>query len=256
MENPLISVIVPIYNVEAYLNRCVESLVNQTYYNLEIILVDDGSPDDCPQICDEWERKDNRIKVIHKQNGGLSDARNAGMKIATGEYISFVDSDDLVSHKFIEELVRAIRTTQSELSACVVEIFTDDTELNLSEHAEGEVVTYTPEQALSQLIKGKGFRAVVWNKLYCSSLLKGEEFEVGKFHEDEFFTYRILDKCSRLAFVNEPLYKYRQREGSIMSVKSDRHLDMLEAGLHRLELLKKSILNCIIRTKLHFVKPA
>lgn len=238
MDNPLISVIVPIYKVEKYLNRCIESIVNQTYSNLEIILVDDGSPDHCPQMCDEWVEKDKRIKVIHKQNGGLSDARNAGMKIATGEYIAFVDSDDLVVHTYIETLLNAIHTTQSELSACDVESFFDDSELKLSECVAGEVASYTSEQALSQLIKGQGFRAVAWNKLYHSSLLKGESFEFGKFHEDEFFTYRILDKCKRLAYINVPLYKYRQREGSIMSVKSDRHLDMLEAGLQRLDLLK------------------
>lgn len=239
MENSLISVIVPIYKVEDYLDRCVESLVNQTYHNLEIIMVDDGSPDNCPQMCDEWASKDNRIKVIHKENGGLSDARNAGMKIANGEYIAFVDSDDLVSYRFIEELVKAIRTTKSELSACDVESFIDDIDVDLSEKLEGEVVSYTSEQALFQLISGRGFRAVAWNKLYHSSLLKEEKFEFGKLHEDEFFTYRIIDKCNRLAFVNVPLYKYRQREGSIMSVKSDRHLDMLEAGLQRLELLRK-----------------
>lgn len=238
MENPLISIIVPIFNVEEYLNRCVESIVNQTYQKLEIILVDDGSPDNCPHMCEDWVSKDNRIKVIHKENGGLSDARNAGMKIATGEYIAFVDSDDLVSYTFIEELLNAILTTKSDLSACDVESFIDDTDVNLSEDAVGKVASYTSEQALSQLIKGQGFRAVAWNKLYHSSLLKDEEFEFGKLHEDEFFTYRIIDKCNRLAFVNVPLYKYRQREGSIMSVKSDRHLDMLEAGLQRLDLLK------------------
>lgn len=109
MKKPLISVIVPIYNVESYLNRCVESIVNQTYQNLEIILVDDGSPDNCPQICDDWARKDSRIKVIHKENGGLSDARNAGMNIATGEYISFIDSDDYVALDFCETMLLVIK---------------------------------------------------------------------------------------------------------------------------------------------------
>lgn len=252
MENPLISVIVPIYNVEEYLNRCVESIVNQTYQNLEIILVDDGSPDKCPQMCDEWACKDSRIKVIHKENGGLSDARNAGMKIATGEYIAFVDSDDLVSYTFSEDLLNAILTTKSDLSACDVENFIDDTDVNFSEGAVGEVASYTSEQALSQLIKGQGFRAVAWNKLYHSSLLKGESFEFGKFHEDEFFTYRILDKCKRLAYINVPLYKYRQREGSIMSVRSDRHLDMLEAGLQRLDLLKNKYPILFFKDKITF----
>ena len=103
-----ISVIIPIYKVEKYLNRCVESVVNQSYQNLEIILVDDGSPDNCPKMCDDWAEKDNRIKVIHKENGGLSDARNAGLKVAMGEYISFVDSDDWIAKDFYEVLIRVL----------------------------------------------------------------------------------------------------------------------------------------------------
>ena len=117
MEEILISVIVPIYNVEAYLNRCVESIVNQTYQKLEIILVDDGSPDNCPRMCDGWASKDNRIKVIHKGNGGLSDARNAGLKIATGEYISFVDSDDWIDRKTFSLVMEKMIVTKAQIGA-------------------------------------------------------------------------------------------------------------------------------------------
>ena len=126
MENPLISVIVPIYNVEEYLNRCVESIVNQTYQKLEIILVDDGSPDNCPRMCDDWAKKDSRIKVIHKENGGLSDARNAGMKITTGEYISFIDSDDYIETCMIEILYEAIKKYDCDIASCRVRIVMDD----------------------------------------------------------------------------------------------------------------------------------
>ena len=119
MENlPLISIIVPIYKVEKFLTRGIESIVNQTYSNLEIILVDDGSPDWCPGMCDEWARKDSRIRVIHKQNGGLSDARNAGMKISNGEYISFVDSDDWIENKFIEKLYKGLVEFDCDFSGC------------------------------------------------------------------------------------------------------------------------------------------
>lgn len=117
----LISVIVPIYKVEAYLNRCVESIVRQTYTELEIILVDDGSPDGCPALCDEWAGKDKRIKVIHKSNGGLSDARNAGMRAAEGNYISFVDSDDWIAPEFYRLLLEAMRETGSDIAACKIQ---------------------------------------------------------------------------------------------------------------------------------------
>lgn len=242
MDKPLISVIVPIYKVEDYLDRCIESIVNQTYHNLEIILVDDGSPDNCPLMCDKWAKKDKRIKVIHKENGGLSDARNAGMEIATGEYISFVDSDDLVDVVFLEELHRVADKTGAELVACDLQLFRSENELARSPKIVG-YKEYSSEQALSQLIKGKGFRAVAWNKLYKADLLLAERFEYGKLHEDEFFTYRIISKCSRLVFVDAPLYYYRQRQDSIMGAKSLRHLDGLEAGLQRLSFLKENYPN-------------
>ena len=122
----MISVIVPIYNVEKYVNKCVGSIVNQTYTNLEIILVDDGSPDRCPEICDEWAKKDSRIKVIHKKNGGLSDARNAGMKIASGDYIAFVDSDDWIAPEMYERLLMAIKNDNSDIAACAVKMVWED----------------------------------------------------------------------------------------------------------------------------------
>ena len=120
MNESLISVIVPIFKVEDYLNRCVESLIAQTYHNLEIILVDDGSTDTCPQLCDEWAEKDKRIKVIHKKNGGLSDARNAGIRAAEGEYILFVDSDDWVCADYAESLYRAVESSNSDICECDV----------------------------------------------------------------------------------------------------------------------------------------
>ena len=118
--NSLISVIVPIYNVEKYLDRCVESIINQTYKNLEIILVDDGSPDNCTQMCDDYAKKDSRIRVVHKENGGLSDARNAGMEVATGEYVSFIDSDDYISLDFYETLFQTMIDNDSDIVECSV----------------------------------------------------------------------------------------------------------------------------------------
>ena len=125
-QTPLISVIVPIYHVEQYLTRCVESLVNQTYSNFEIILVDDGSPDNCPKMCDDWAKKNSRIKVIHKENGGLSDARNAGMQIANGDVISFIDSDDWIDPKFFEVMLNVMQDDESDIVSCGVKWVDED----------------------------------------------------------------------------------------------------------------------------------
>lgn len=236
----LISVIVPIYQVEKYLGSCVESIVSQTYRNLEIILVDDGSPDNCPAICDQWAEKDDRIRVIHKNNGGLSDARNAGLELATGEYIAFVDSDDWINEHYIEYLYEAIRQTDADLAACDISIVLEGKEVQTISRKMPVPVINTPEEALSTLLIGRGYRAVVWNKLYKRKLLCGETFEVGKLHEDEFFSYRIYDKCTKLTYIDLPLYNYLQREGSIMATYSVRHLDSLEAYSRRLILLQRN----------------
>ena len=234
----LISVIVPVYQVEEYLDRCVQSIVDQTYTNLEIILVDDGSPDRCPQMCDEWAKRDSRIRVIHKENGGLSDARNAGMQAASGTYIAFVDSDDWVSERYIERLNQAIGHTGAKMAACGVR-FVDDEIQNVG--LRGEDPTFqvlSAEQALSEQGWNR-IRAVAWNKLYHRSLLEGEEYPVGKYHEDEFFTYRIVDKAGRVAFVEDELYCYYQRPGSIMHEFTMKRLDALEAYMQRLHLLEE-----------------
>ena len=234
----LISVIVPVYKVEPYLDRCVESIVNQTYRNLEIILVDDGSPDNCPAMCDAWAEKDSRIKVIHKENGGLSDARNAGMAAASGELIGFVDSDDWIDKEMYQLLYERMIADGSDISACDVQfVYDDSAAAKLS--ANTQSAYYCAEDALRYLIHGEKFRAVAWNKLYRKQLLQKETFPIGRYHEDEFFTYRILSKAFRLTYVDVPLYFYRQRSGSIMDSVSIKHLDALDAGLERLNFLKK-----------------
>lgn len=235
----LVSIIVPIYKVEEYLDRCVESLVNQTYSNLEIILVDDGSPDNCPKMCDEWAEKDARIKVVHKKNGGLSDARNAGLGNATGEYIAFVDSDDWVENTYIEYLYRALKENDSEMAACDVRIAYEGDTNDAVVDSYKSAVKMTAAEAMSTLAKGRQVRATAWNKLYKTELLDGEKFEVGKLHEDEFFTYRIIDKCNSISYIDIPLYNYFQRQASIMSTYSIKRLDVLEAYYRRLKLFEE-----------------
>ncbi len=248
----LISIIVPVYNVEVFLDSCIESIVNQTYFNLEIILVDDGSTDNSSQLCDDWASKDSRIRVIHKKNGGLSEARNIGIDAAAGAYIAFVDSDDWIEKNFIEQLMKSIIYTSADLSACNVNFVLDGEKTGSVIINEKTPQKYTPEEALGSMLNNSLFRTVVWNKLYSRALLDNEYFEVGRFHEDEFFTYRIYDKCKSLAFIDLPLYNYRQRVGSIMSTPSIRHLDSLDAELRRVEFFKHKYPSLYVKDKVIF----
>ena len=218
----LISVIVPIYNVENYLVRCIESIINQTYSNLEIILVDDGSPDKCSIICDEYAKKDSRIKVIHKKNGGLSDARNAGLDIATGEYIGFVDSDDYIDKNMYKEMINELIEKNADIVSCAINnIYSDRTEIiNIDEEI------YDAELALKNLILGKNINQTVWNKLYKKEVIGNILFEKGKINEDEFWTYRILANSKKIITLNKPLYSYLHRASSIMGQGySEKNLD-------------------------------
>lgn len=238
--NPLISVIIPIYNVEKYLARCVDSIVNQTYKNLEIILVDDGSPDLCPQMCDDYAEKDSRIKVVHKKNGGLSDARNAGMAVATGEYISFIDSDDYVSDDFIECLLDVMNKENSDIAECSVVKFYEDNRFDeISDDLS--VKTYDTQDAMSALIAENPLHQHVWNKLYKTELVKDIPYAVGKLNEDEFWTYRVFGRANKVARLNKTMYYYFQRSSSIMGVGYNiRRLDALEGKANRQKYIENN----------------
>lgn len=236
MDN-LISVIVPVYNVEKYLHQCIDSIINQTYKNLEIILVDDGSTDNSGKICDEYKSKDNRITVIHKKNGGLSDARNAGLKVAKGEFIAFADSDDWLDQNIYNELITSLINNDADISACNI-AFAYDNKTEISSISLSKSI-FNSEEAINQLICGTGFCAVAWNKLYKKTCINNMTFEVGKTHEDEFFTYKVLSNAEKLVFINKPLYFYRQRTTSIMGEKySLKRLDAVDACYERLWFLK------------------
>lgn len=233
----LISVIVPVYKVENYLNKCVESIVNQTYNNLEIILVNDGSPDNCPQMCDDWARKDSRIKVVHKENGGLSDARNAGLAVATGEYISFVDSDDWVETEFIQSLYNSIKENDSDISACGVRMVWEDTSETRPLTAEGGCALDNTV-AMQAVIQETFLKQPVWYKLYKRELIKDIPFPVGKYHEDVFWTYQAVAKANKVSVFDVPLYNYLQRTSSIMGENySLKRLDGIEAAELRCEFI-------------------
>lgn len=234
----LISIIVPVYGVEKYLNKCVESLINQKNVEIEIILVDDGSPDKCPEICDLWAKKDQRIKVIHKENGGLSDARNAGLKIAKGQYIAFVDSDDWIDYSLYHTLLETLKRTKSDIASCKIEKVWENKEIPFIENNSCEYKLYDSEKALTELITDGDVQQVVWNKLYRRNVLSDILFEVGKYNEDEFWTYQVLGNANRIVVVDYVGYYYLQRNSSIMgSAYSLKRLDAVEAKVRRQEYL-------------------
>lgn len=239
--NDLVSIIVPVYRVEPYLNRCIESIVQQTYEQLEIILVDDGSPDNCPAMCDAWAEKDSRIKVIHKSNGGLSDARNAGLKIAAGDYIAFVDSDDWIEKDLYRILLDAMKATDSDIVCCKFRrVFGDFKQSSCRANDSRAYELFDTKEALYELITENKIHQVVWNKLYKRNVISNIAFAVGKCNEDDFWTYQVLGKASRMASVDFTGYYYWQRNDSIMGAPhSTKRLDAVEAKICRQEYLEK-----------------
>lgn len=213
-RNPLISIIVPIYNVEKYLNKCIDSIINQEYKNLEIILVDDGSPDNCGRICDEYKGKDSRIKVIHKKNGGLSSARNAGLDIATGDYIGFVDSDDYIEPSMYSKLLQAMTEEKCPLAICGTTYVFEDGK-RIEKTPAGNVLVMNFEEALTEMNQYRYFDMGAWSKLYSAKLFTGIRFPVGRLSEDFFIMFRIFDKAQKAVFVSDPVYNYVQRKNSI-----------------------------------------
>lgn len=239
----LVSVIVPVYKVEAYLDRCIQSILNQTYANLEIILVDDGSPDKCPVICDQYAKKDARIKVIHKSNGGLSSARNAGMDIASGDYIAFVDSDDWIEVNMISHLVGMCESFDADVSdiRCIQ---TDGTKRIKNDNEMSEV--YSGQDIIKRyLFRGlneqNGAPYTVWRKLYKRNIIINERFEEGILNEDICFNYLILDKCHTYVESNQIMYNYFQNEASITGGKLRRKdFDLLKVCDNLVQLAKSS----------------
>lgn len=238
MEQQKISVIVPVYRVEAFLDRCVQSIADQSYKNLEIILVDDGSPDNCPAICDAWAEKDSRVKVVHKQNGGLSDARNAGMAIATGELMGFVDSDDWITPDMYQHLHDLMAADHSDIAACGAEmVWEDGTPPRMLTKSGCSVLNQ--EEAMRAIIEESWLKQPVWYKLYKTALIRDIPFPVGKYHEDVFWSYRAVARAQKVSVSGKVGYYYAQRSGSIMGEGySLKRLDAVEAKCQRLEFVR------------------
>lgn len=218
---PLISIIVPIYNVEKYLTTCIDSILRQDYNNIEVILVDDGSPDNCPAICDEYLKKDSRIEVIHKKNGGLSDARNAGLAIAKGEYITFIDSDDYVAENYISRLYDALRQKGASIAICGIQlvdenrIVTEQKSVTVGECLE----IYSGREIIKRELQGEWLLVTAWGTLYSARTFSKIRFPKARHYEDEFIFASIYSDEEQVACIPENLYFYLQRSDSIMGVR-------------------------------------
>lgn len=229
----LISIIVPVYNVEDYLDRCLNSVIYQTYKNLEIILVDDGSPDTCPQKCDEWAAKDSRIVVIHKENGGLGFARNSGLDIASGDYVLFLDSDDYIPLDTVENMVKRIENDRSDLVVGTkVFEYPDGTQGPPRQFWDRDSII-TREEALHMLVSSTcAFPTSAWGKLYKRSLFDGLRFSSLKTDEDTHIAPFVIDRCETISLMTGVVYYYYQRENSIVHTLNEaKQLDRIRALL-------------------------
>ena len=241
---PLISIIVPVYNVEAYLAKCVDSILAQTYTNLEIILVNDGSSDGCGRICDEYAKQDKRIKVIHKQNGGLSDARNVAIDVATGEFITFIDSDDYVTDDYIMTLYSLIEKYECKVSIALYNTFVEGSKPKVVNRVYREDCQ-TNIKAIEEMFYQEKYDTASWAKLYHSSLFAtGIRYPKGIVYEDLATTYLLIFQSDKVAFCNRRIYNYLLRRDSIegssfSSKKMDSALKVCELMESHLDILGK-----------------
>lgn len=240
----LISVIIPVYNVQAYLVRCVDSVINQSYDNLEIILVDDGSLDNSSQICDELALKDRRIKVIHKTNRGLSDARNVGLEKSVGDYILFIDSDDFIHQKMVEKMYGIIQKNETDIVVCG--IFRTDGEVHkaIDFGYLNDVPVVSSQVALQDILSYKCTIAA-WNKLYKRSCIGDTRFIVGRYNEDLPFLFELFNKNLRISYITEPLYYYFFNPNGITGKFSGKLLDGLKNAIEIHANAQKRNLSCV-----------
>ena len=246
MENaektPELSIIVPIYKVEKYLEECIQSILGQTFTDFELILVDDGSPDACPQMCDAAAKKDSRVRVIHQKNGGLSAARNTGIEAARGNWLGFVDSDDFVAPDMYEKLYHAAVNAGADCAMCSVQLIHEDgSRMDTLQHWKvygGD----TGEDILKTITwQNNAPYLVAWNKLYRREVFRTLRYPVGRINEDVFVFAELFDTIKMVACVEQPLYFYRQRTGSIMQSKCTlRNLDEMWSFVHCFECFQRS----------------
>ena len=234
-----ITVIVPVYKVEQYLHKCVDSILSQSFRDFDLVLVDDGSPDSCPAICDEYAAKDRRVKVIHKQNGGLSDARNAGidwaMEHSDSEWLAFVDSDDYIHPDYLKSLFNTAQEESADLVICDFARVNDQEEI-IEYHTDFFDLSTSDKSEIFECLSNNWRIVTAVNKLYAKSIFVNLRFPFGKIHEDEYVIHQVLWKSTRVAFIHRELYYYRFREDSIMANESSASkLDGFEAAILQYE---------------------
>lgn len=245
-KDKLISIIVPIYKVEKYLKKCIESILKQTYKNIEIILVDDGSLDNCGKICDYYKQMDKRIKVIHKNNGGLSEARNYGIREARGDYLLFVDSDDFIAENICEILINNINKYSADMAICnFYYVFENKKAIKNEMSSKKDVQVLEKENIIREYFLNYSVDLnVAWNKLYKKDIFKGKNailFPVGKLHEDTYIMYKIYYNLNRLVRINKPLYYYRQRNDSIISSFSIKNVEDIMGYIKDYYIFSKNV---------------
>lgn len=225
-----ISIVVAVYNVEKYIDKCINSIVNQSFSNFELIIIDDGSIDKSGEICDNYAKKDSRIKVIHQKNQGLSMARNNGLNIAKGNYISFIDGDDFIHKDMYEVLYQNIINEGADIAVCNYEKVIEDNELFLKKK-KSKIIIYSNKAAVKQIVeKSRASMIVAWGKLYKKNLFENIVYPKGMYHEDEFVTYKLLYKASKIVETTQNLYYYLQRKESITGSKYNlKRLDKIKA---------------------------
>lgn len=237
-DNPLITIIVPIYKVEKYIHKCINSIINQTYTNLQIILIDDGSPDNCGKICDEYVKKDSRIEIIHKKNGGLSDARNVGIKKAKGKYIGFVDSDDYIKEEMYQNLYNLIKENDADMSICNFYNVIDGKDI--IKNVNAGIKEYDKIEILKEILLDKEIQSYAWNKLYKRELFENIEYPVGKKYEDIGTTFYILENCNKIIVSGEPEYYYLNRKDSIVNNNTEQTImDYIDIVEQRYDYIQK-----------------
>lgn len=239
-EKALISIIIPVYKVEKYLEKCIQSVINQTYENLQIILVDDGSPDNCGKICDEYAKKDHRIEVIHKSNGGLSDARNKGLEIAKGEYIGFVDSDDYIEADMYEVLYNLLKQYNADVSIC--NFYTVSQGKISIKNADNGINEYNRIEILKEILLDKNIQSYAWNKLYKKELFDEIKYPIGKKYEDIGTTFYLLEKCNKVVVTGKSEYYYINRQDSIVNNVTETTItDYIELIMQRYDYIEENI---------------
>lgn len=226
MDKELISVIIPVYNVQKYLEKCLNSVLNQTYKNLEILLIDDGSTDNSGKICEEYKLKDSRIKVLHKTNGGLSSARNYGIEASKGIYITFIDSDDDIEEDYIEYLYKLLKKYHTKMSICSYNVIKNN-KTNLGINLEEKLLS--TEECLDNLLCEKGFTVSACAKMYEKNLFNNITFPLNKLCEDNGTTYKLIMKCPNIAYGNQAKYNYYIHNNSITTSSFNiKKLDLIE----------------------------